>query len=331
MTVADRATIANMAPEYGATCGFFPIDQRTHRLSRADRPRRRPHRAGQGLCPGAGPVARRLDPGAGVHRHAGARHGHDRAVARRAQAAAGPGAAERGRRPVQRRARAHLQEAQRPARAGRGRGLSTSATATSSIAAITSCTNTSNPSVLVAAGLVARKARAKGLTSKPWVKTSLAPGSQVVTDYLNESGLERGSERARLRPRRLWLHDLHRQFRPARRADQQGDQRQRPGRGQRAFAATATSKAACRPTAAPITSPRRRWSSPIALKGTVRSDMVHEPIGTGTQRRAGVPEGHLADRTRKSARWSTRTSIRTCSAGAMPTSITATSAGARSR
>jgi aconitate hydratase len=57
------------------------------------------------------------------------------------------------------------------------------------IAAITSCTNTSNPSVLVAAGLVARKARAHGLTSKPWVKTSLAPGSQVVTDYLNESGL----------------------------------------------------------------------------------------------------------------------------------------------
>ena len=57
------------------------------------------------------------------------------------------------------------------------------------IAAITSCTNTSNPSVLIAAGLVARKAREKGLTSKPWVKTSLAPGSQVVTDYLNESGL----------------------------------------------------------------------------------------------------------------------------------------------
>ena len=57
------------------------------------------------------------------------------------------------------------------------------------IAAITSCTNTSNPSVLIAAGLVARKARAKGLTPKPWVKTSLAPGSQVVTDYLNESGL----------------------------------------------------------------------------------------------------------------------------------------------
>ncbi|KIU01387.1 hypothetical protein QU38_01895, partial [Staphylococcus aureus] len=57
------------------------------------------------------------------------------------------------------------------------------------IAAITSCTNTSNPSVLIAAGLVARKAREKGLTRKPWVKTSLAPGSQVVTDYLNKTGL----------------------------------------------------------------------------------------------------------------------------------------------
>ncbi len=58
------------------------------------------------------------------------------------------------------------------------------------IAAITSCTNTSNPSVLIAAGLVARKAREKGLKAKPWVKTSLAPGSQVVTDYLNASGLQ---------------------------------------------------------------------------------------------------------------------------------------------
>ena len=102
------------------------------------------------------------------------------------------------------------------------------------IAAITSCTNTSNPSVLIAAGLVARKAREKGLTSKPWVKTSLAPGSQVVTDYLNESGLSEDLERARLRPRRLRLHDLHRQFGPAGRADQQGDQRQGSGRGQRA-------------------------------------------------------------------------------------------------
>ncbi len=71
------------------------------RLSRADWPRRRPHRAGQGLCAGPGPMARRGEPGAAVHRYARARHGHDRAVARRSQAAAGPGAGQRRRRPVQ--------------------------------------------------------------------------------------------------------------------------------------------------------------------------------------------------------------------------------------
>ena len=91
------------------------------------------------------------------------------------------------------------------------------------IAAITSCTNTSNPAVLIAAGLVARKARARGLDSKPWVKTSLAPGSQVVTDYLDKAGLSRGLERDRLRSGRLWLHHLHRQFGAAARGDQRLD------------------------------------------------------------------------------------------------------------
>ena len=83
------------------------------------------------------------------------------------------------------------------------------------IAAITSCTNTSNPYVLVAAGLVAKKAHEKGLKAKPWVKTSLAPGSQVVTDYLDKAGLTAAPRCARLQPGRLWLHHLHRQFRPA--------------------------------------------------------------------------------------------------------------------
>ena len=95
------------------------------------------------------------------------------------------------------------------------------------IAAITSCTNTSNPSVLVAAGLVARKARALGLDSKPWVKTSLAPGSQVVTDYLDRAGPYRGSQRDRLRSGRLWLHHLHRQFGAAARGDQRLDPQER--------------------------------------------------------------------------------------------------------
>ena len=83
------------------------------------------------------------------------------------------------------------------------------------IAAITSCTNTSNPSVMLAAGLLAKNAVEKGLESKPWVKTSLAPGSKVVTEYYDARGLVDDLEDARLPPRRLRLHDLHRQLRPA--------------------------------------------------------------------------------------------------------------------
>ena len=83
------------------------------------------------------------------------------------------------------------------------------------IAAITSCTNTSNPSVMIGAGLVAKKAVEKGLSSKPWVKTSLAPGSKVVTDYLQTVGARPVSRSAGFQPRRLWLHDVHRQQRSA--------------------------------------------------------------------------------------------------------------------
>ena len=89
------------------------------------------------------------------------------------------------------------------------------------ISAITSCTNTSNPSVLIGAGLLAKKAGEKGLKRKPWVKTSFAPGSRVVTEYLKDSGLLAASGKARLSPRRLRLHDLHRQQRTAAGADRQ--------------------------------------------------------------------------------------------------------------
>ena len=76
------------------------------------------------------------------------------------------------------------------------------------IAAITSCTNTSNPSVMLAAGLLAKKAVEAGLDVKPWVKTSLAPGSRVVTDYLDRAGLTLTSTSSA--SRRVWVHDLHR-------------------------------------------------------------------------------------------------------------------------
>ena len=116
------------------------------------------------------------------------------------------------------------------------------------IAAITSCTNTSNPYVMIGAGLVARKARALGLTRKPWVKTSLAPGSQVVSEYLEAAGPAGGPRRHRLQPRRLRLHHLHRQLRAAR-AIRRSPRRSptttswRP----RCCRATATSRAGSRP------------------------------------------------------------------------------------
>ena len=87
------------------------------------------------------------------------------------------------------------------------------------IAAITSCTNTSNPSVMLAAGLLAKKAVERGLATKPWVKASLAPGSKVVTDYLRQAGLDTFLEHAPLQPGRLRLHHLHRQLGAACRRD----------------------------------------------------------------------------------------------------------------
>ena len=140
------------------------------------------------------------------------------------------------------------------------------------IAAITSCTNTSNPSVMLAAGLLAKKAVEKGLKVKPWVKTSLAPGSQVVSDYYAAAGLQEYLDKRRLQPGRLRLHDLHRQFRAAARADVGSDRRRRPGRSAPCCRATAISRAASMPRCAPTTWPRRRWSSPMrwpARSGTI--------------------------------------------------------------
>ena len=96
------------------------------------------------------------------------------------------------------------------------------------IAAITSCTNTSNPQVMIGAALLAKNAVEKGLTRKPWVKTTLAPGSKVVMDYYERAGLDPVPGQARLQPGRLRLHHLHRQLRPAARGDLRGGQRARP-------------------------------------------------------------------------------------------------------
>ncbi|MEO7240506.1 MAG: aconitate hydratase AcnA, partial [Sphingomicrobium sp.] len=189
LTLADRATIANMAPEYGATCGFFPVDERTIdylRLTGRDEARIALVRAYcevQGLWRDAAapePLftdTLALDMTTIEPSLAGPRRPQDRVLLT----------------DVDDQFNAELESTYKKAHDPRvavdgedfdlGNGDVV-------IAAITSCTNTSNPSVLVAAGLVARKARAKGLLPKPWVKTSLAPGSKVVTDYLKASGLE---------------------------------------------------------------------------------------------------------------------------------------------
>jgi aconitate hydratase len=188
LTLADRATIANMAPEYGATCGFFPIDQRTIdylELTGRDAERIALVKAycqAQGLWrDSASPEplftdTLELDMSSIQPSLAGPKRPQDRVVLSEVD--------DQFNGELEHTYNKHNDP--RVAVEGESFDFGNGDVA---IAAITSCTNTSNPSVLIGAGLVARKARALGLTSKPWVKTSLAPGSQVVTDYLNETGL----------------------------------------------------------------------------------------------------------------------------------------------
>jgi len=190
LTLEDQATIANMAPEYGATCGFFPVNRATIDYLAATG--RTPERVAlveayareQGLWHEVGdadPIftdSLALDLSSVLPSLAGPKRPQDRVLlSDAAEAFKGAMATEFGkgenigfRAPV----------AGESFDVGHGDVV---------IAAITSCTNTSNPSVLIAAGLVAKKAIEKGLKVKPWVKTSLAPGSQVVTDYLKSAGL----------------------------------------------------------------------------------------------------------------------------------------------
>ncbi len=208
LPLADRATIANMAPEYGATCGFFPVDAETLRyLEQTGRDKDRialveAYAKAQGMWRGAdyNPVytdTLHLDMGeivpaisgpkrpqdytpltaaaGGFYKVVGEYRGVD--VGAQSRDMAAEGARANGAGDIRKSA----------AVAGEDYKLRDGSVV---IASITSCTNTSNPYVMIGAGLVARKARALGLTRKPWVKTSLAPGSQVVSEYLEAAGLQ---------------------------------------------------------------------------------------------------------------------------------------------
>ena len=190
LTVEDQATIANMAPEYGATCGFFPVTRST--LDYLTATGRAPERVAlveayareQGLWVEPGMEAPifsdtlELDLTSVVPSLAGPKRPQDRVLL--SDAAASFGEALRGEFGKDQASGARVAVEGAEHDVGNGDVV---------IAAITSCTNTSNPSVLIAAGLLAKNAVAKGLQVKPWVKTSLAPGSQVVTDYLTKAGL----------------------------------------------------------------------------------------------------------------------------------------------
>ena len=190
LTIEDQATIANMAPEYGATCGFFPISQATVDYLRAtNRDAQRvnlveAYAKAQGLWfdPEAEePVftdVLELELGDVMPSLAGPKRPQDRVLLNDAASCFETALADEFGKKEQTDRRVAV--AGEKFDVGHGDVV---------IAAITSCTNTSNPSVLIAAGLLAKNAVAKGLKVKPWVKTSLAPGSQVVTDYLAKAGL----------------------------------------------------------------------------------------------------------------------------------------------
>ena len=192
LTIADRATLGNMAPEYGATCGFSPIDDDTIRyLKDTSRPADvvalvAAYAKAQGMFrtkTTPDPIftdVMKLDLNTVEPSLAGPKRPQDRVAlkdvkmgfAGSMEKEFGKAAEAKKRVPVE----------------GRTHDLGHGDVV---IAAITSCTNTSNPNVMIGAGLLARKAAARGLTAKPWVKTSLAPGSQVVAEYLDKSGLQK--------------------------------------------------------------------------------------------------------------------------------------------
>ena len=188
LSLADRATIANMAPEYGATCGFFGIDEKTldyMRLTGRDEDEialveAYAREQGMWFTPENEPVFTKtldLDVASVVPSLAGPKRPQDRVALPEVDELFNTDL-----KTVYKKDAPHRVDVD-----GKDHDVGDGDVV---IAAITSCTNTSNPDVLIAAGLVAEKAVAKGLQPKPWVKTSLAPGSQVVTDYLEKSGLQ---------------------------------------------------------------------------------------------------------------------------------------------
>jgi len=191
LTIADRATLGNMSPEYGATCGFSPVDDDTMRyLKDTGRPPElialvAAYAKAQGMYRAKttpDPIftdVLKLELGSVEPSLAGPKRPQDRVALKEVKAGFASSMDKEFGKSGE--AKKRVKVPGKDYDLGHGDVV---------IAAITSCTNTSNPNVMIGAGLLARKAAAKGLTAKPWVKTSLAPGSQVVGEYLDKSGLQ---------------------------------------------------------------------------------------------------------------------------------------------
>jgi aconitate hydratase len=190
LSLADRATLANMAPEYGATCGFFPVDEKTIEYLKFSGRNEQTVKLVEAYAKEQGLWGSDIDPvfssvveldmGTVEPCISGPKRPQDKIQLRDSAA------------DFEKVAQSTFNYAANFAESAyevKGEDF-TMKNGNVVVAAITSCTNTSNPNVLIAAGLVAKKAHEKGMKVKPWVKTSLAPGSQVVTDYLVESGLQ---------------------------------------------------------------------------------------------------------------------------------------------
>jgi aconitate hydratase len=192
LTIADRATLGNMSPEYGATCGFSPIDDDTIRYMKdTGRPPElvalvAAYAKAQGMYrvkTTPDPIftdVLKLELASVEPSLAGPKRPQDRVALKEVKAGFANSMDKEFGKSAE--AKKRVKVSGKDYDLGHGDVV---------IAAITSCTNTSNPNVMIGAGLLARKAAAKGLTAKPWVKTSLAPGSQVVGEYLEKSGLQK--------------------------------------------------------------------------------------------------------------------------------------------
>ena len=338
LPLADRATISNMAPEYGATCGIFPVDAETLRYLRLTGRSEEQialveaYYKEQGLFHTAdSPEAEytqtlELDLATVEPSVAGPKRPQDRVLLKDAAASfaqqlptlLAPTAKPLGTRTAaawerEASADAALAEENEGSSTAAPAGIVSNRAVTTTvkerfnvdpdkyldhgsvvIAAITSCTNTSNPSVMMAAGMLAKKAVEKGLSVPPWVKTSLAPGSRVVTDYYQQRRSAALSRKAALQRGRLRLHHLHRQLRPAAYRRFEEHRRARAGCGQRAQRQSQLRRPRQRGCA------RQLPDEPAAGGGLCarrqdRPQLRHRSAGHGPGRQAGLPQGHLAD------------------------------------